>query len=97
MNQIHVATGNPVRLDFRNEELPITVKLFRPKLYQDDQGYYCLFGPDPDAGISGYGNTKDEALFNWDTELKVRIRSNDLTDEAAQYALEILDDSVEYS
>lgn len=97
MNQINVITGNPVRLDFRKEELPISVKLFRPRLFQDDQGYYCLFGPDPDIGISGYGNTRKEALDNWDTHLKERIRVGDLDDEVAQYALQILDASVEYS
>jgi len=97
MNQINVATGHPLRIDFRKEELPISVKLFRPQLFQDDEGYHCLFGPDPDVGISGYGNTRNEALYNWDTNLKERIRSQDLNDEVTQYALGILDASVEYS
>ena len=43
MNQTNLATGSPVRLDFKMNELPISVKLFRPQLFQDDQGYYCLF------------------------------------------------------
>jgi hypothetical protein len=97
MNQTNLATGSPVRLDFRMNELPISVKLFRPQLFQDDQGYYCLFGPDTDAGISGYGNTREEALDNWDMRLKERIRTRNTDDEVAQYALQILDASVEYS
>lgn len=97
MNQTHVTTGNPVRLDFRKEDLPISVKLFRPQLFQDGQGYFCLLGPDPDIGISGYGNTREEALNDWDMHLKERIRVRDLDDEVTQYALQILDASVEYS
>lgn len=97
MVHMNIADANKIEVDFREEYLPISIKLFKPVLFHEGEIYYCLLGPDPEDGIFGYGNTTNEALINWDNHLRERIKSKDPTDEVAQYVINLLDDSVEFS
>lgn len=53
--------------------LPPSVKMFRPLVFQDSDGVCVVFGPDPQEGIFGCGPTIEEALKDWDDHLKIRI------------------------
>ena len=66
-------------------------------LFQDGDGYGCLWGPDFHEGIFGHGETAMEALNDWDRHLRDRIKTKDHEDGVAQYILNVLEDAVEFS
>lgn len=96
MVQMHVAPQDRVDVNFQRESLPISIKIFQPVLFQDGEGYGCLWGPDFHAGIYGQGKTAEEALSNWDLHLRDRIKSKDHEDDVAQHVINILEDAVEF-
>ena len=39
--------------------------LIKPKLYKDDNQWYCVYGRNRQVGIVGSGDTPHEAVLNW--------------------------------
>ncbi|RXK83737.1 hypothetical protein [Filimonas effusa] len=55
-----------IKIDFTRSDLPASVKNFRPDIYQDENGFYCILGTDPAERIIGRGDTVEKALQEWD-------------------------------
>ncbi len=72
-------------------------KKIQPKVYQKDNYYYCLLGPNPQIGIFGRGNTANEAISDWVQELRKRLRQPKDDDDLLQYLSDTLDLSVSTS
>lgn len=94
MEQMNVDDVFKITIDFEAENLPKTVKVFQPVLFNEGEGFRCVLGPDLQKGIVGYGDSLDEALLDWDRSLKERIKSKSVNDEVAQYVIDTLNTSV---
>ncbi|MCW3109949.1 MAG: hypothetical protein JWQ09_4455 [Segetibacter sp.] len=73
MEQLNVPEEMKVAIDYENEELPETVKTLRPLVFKEGDGFCCLLGPDPQAGVFGCGQTPREALDDWDKHLHEKV------------------------
>ncbi|HUH18187.1 hypothetical protein [Albibacterium sp.] len=94
MEQMNVEEVFKITIDFEADNLPKTVKIFRPLLFNEGEGFRSVLGPDLQKGIVGYGDSLDEALLDWDKNLKERIKSKNINDEVAQYVIDTLNTSV---
>ncbi|HJS53317.1 MAG TPA: hypothetical protein VJ765_02200 [Chitinophagaceae bacterium] len=94
MKQFTVPEEMKIEIDYAEEALPNSVKLFQPLLYRDGNSYCCVLGPDPATGVFGSGDTPIAALKDWDTNLKgYETKGED--DEVAEYIKETLKTSPE--
>lgn len=53
-----------VHVDYTAENIPDSVKNFRPVIYRDGEDYCCILGTE--NAVVGTGNTLEEAMSNWD-------------------------------
>ncbi|SMC87650.1 hypothetical protein [Pedobacter africanus] len=83
-----------IAIDFEQEWVPEKAKKLKPLIYKnsDPEGdaYCCLFGPDPEVGIYGCGNTPENAVLDWDKDLQDRMEKLTEGDDAAQHAIKHL-------
>lgn len=79
-----------VRLDYEANDLSLNVRELRPVLFKEENQYRCLLGPNMQQGIVGAGNTPDEALADWEAQLKERMADPPQDDEVALYAVDLL-------
>jgi hypothetical protein len=75
------------KIDFSDTNLPLMVRILQPLVYKDGDGICVVFGPNPTDGIFGCGKTANEALNDWDTHLKERIKNPAADDEVANYII----------
>src|SRR5678815_3620447 len=90
MEQFNVPEEMKVKVDYSDPTLPAAAKLFKPLVVLDGDSYCCIFGPDPQQGILGCGNSPKEALRDWDKHLRERVRQADKNDEVLKYIVETL-------
>ena len=92
MKQMSVDDSLVVHLNYDREDLPQSVKEFRPILFQEGDAFCCLLGPDPRIGVFGCGQTKEEAIKDWDADFRQRIkdRKNPSRNEVTQYILDTM-------
>lgn len=90
MKQMEIPAPLQIDIDFEDEGLPEAIKLLRPVIWFDGQGYCCLLGPDPQEGIVGCGTTKKEALADWEVNLQKRLKTAGSGDEVGQYVIDTL-------
>ncbi|GAA4786892.1 hypothetical protein GCM10023231_13760 [Olivibacter ginsenosidimutans] len=90
MEQMKIPEEARVTYNYEAPDVPEMVKEFRPTLFRDDNDYCCVLGPNPQMGIFGCGISQEEALRNWQHNLKRRITDADDNDEVAQYIIEAL-------
>jgi len=50
------------------------VQKLKPKVYQQDDVFCCLSGPDKETGIFGSGDTLDAAIQAWKSALEERFK-----------------------
>ena len=62
-----------VRIDYNAPGTPESVKNTRPVLYVNGDGFCCLLGPDPAAGIYGCGKTEGQAMAEFDRLFQERF------------------------
>lgn len=56
-----------IKLDYERADVPKSVRILKPTLYQEGTGTYCcILGEDPQAGIFGCGNSPEAAMESWD-------------------------------
>ena len=84
-----------VEIDFSKENIPSSVGVFRPTLFQEGNSFCCLLGPDPEEGVFGCGPTKEAALKMWDEQLQDRLAHPHENDSVVKYLQEISNGSVE--
>lgn len=84
----------PVTIDFNQEWVPEKAKKLKPLVYKntdpDGNVYCCLFGPDPEVGIYGCGDTPENAVLDWNKDLQERIEKLIEGDDAAHHAIKHL-------
>ena len=90
MQQIVIHEELIVPLDYESEKVHGYVRQFKPTLYRDGDSFVCVLGPDAEQGIYGQGATEDEAIQNWETEFKERLKSKGDNDLVAQYIKDTL-------
>lgn len=90
MNDRDFANLETVPFDFDQEWVPERAKKLRPRLYKDGLAYCCVFGPDPQVGIYGCGDSPEEAIMDWADDLDQRIIGITGEDNAAHIAVKQL-------
>ncbi|GGE45964.1 hypothetical protein GCM10011413_10150 [Pedobacter psychrotolerans] len=81
MKQMTVDKGKIIDFDFSRFRLPTYVIVFKPLLFQERSRYIAVLGPDLESGITGYGETPEDALINWNDNLRSQIYNLDLKNE----------------
>jgi hypothetical protein len=74
--------------------IPENARTLRPLVWQDENSYCVLLGPDPKAGVFACGETVRSALKNWDTNLKSVLATKKTGSELAQFIQDALNASV---
>ena len=74
-----------VAVDYNDPQLPKSVKALRPLVYQEGEDFCVVLGPDPQEGVYGCGHTVEEALNDWDVQLKDRVQYHKEEDEVARF------------
>jgi hypothetical protein len=80
-------------IDYSQFSIPKAVKALKPVLFQEGEGFCCLLGPDPQAGIFGCGETPEAAIADWNRHLSDRMSQPLGDDPVAQYVEEVLNAS----
>jgi hypothetical protein len=57
-----------IHVDYTREDVPDSVKKFRPDIYRDEDVFYCVLGAPPHDNVMGTGATIQEAMLHWDIE-----------------------------
>jgi hypothetical protein len=94
MKQMEVPAEMKVKINYEDENLPRAVKTLKPVVFEDGDSFCCLLGPDPQEGVFGCGATKEEALTDWETNMRKRIIYHAPDDEVAQFIEDKLNTSV---
>lgn len=81
MKQMTVNNEKKIDFDFSRFRLPTYVTLFKPLLFQEGNNYIAVLGPDLESGITGYGDSPEDALINWNDNLRSQIYNADLQNE----------------
>jgi hypothetical protein len=61
-----------------------------PVVFHEGDSYCCLLGPDPQEGIFGCGDNADEAVADWEQNLRKRLQKASDDDELVQYVKDTL-------
>ena len=90
MIQLDVPNDLKVDIDFSDNTLPKSAKMFMPLVFKDGDSYCCILGPNSEEGVFGCGKTPADALKEWDKNLEKKKGINDPDDEVAFYINETL-------
>ncbi|MBK1438445.1 hypothetical protein JHJ32_00470 [Parapedobacter sp. ISTM3] len=90
MKQMKVAEDRVIQLNYEDKNISLLVKELQPVVFQADEGYNCILGPDMQTGVVGYGDTIKGALASWESAMKKRMERADDGDEVALYATDML-------
>jgi hypothetical protein len=88
MEQMNVSEEQKVRFDFSPITLPGYVREFQPLLFKDGETFVAVLGPDLQTGITGKGNSPEEALLDWNKNIKERLRKADDNDSVTQFVMD---------
>ena len=72
-----------VDIDYADATVPESVKIVRPLLFQQDNAFCCVLGPDPQRGIIGCGYNVADTLKDFDKHLQARRNNHETGDEVA--------------
>lgn len=89
MEQMNIEEQYKVHLNAA-DTLPRSFKEFNPVVFRQDNRYCCILGPDPQSGVFGCGATPEEAVRDWDKQLKALVDNHADDDPVAQYVLDTL-------
>jgi hypothetical protein len=85
MKQMQVPQSMLVDINYDDQSIPDSVREFRPAVYRDGDSFCVLLGEDPQAGIFGCGETKEQAIKDWDTHFSERVNAHAKDDDLLQY------------
>jgi hypothetical protein len=81
MQQMNTEGLNTIDLALLQDDLPESVRLLRPVLWQEGDHYCCLLGADRQTGVFGTGKSPESAMLDWDRHLSERLAVPDQHDE----------------
>jgi|SRR6188474_2065828 hypothetical protein len=90
MEQFNVPNEKKVNINYSDKDLPASVKIFQPVVFKDGDLFCVVLGPDAHQGVSGYGNTLQEAIMSWDKGLQQRVMDHDDGDEVVKFIVQKL-------
>ncbi|MGN6491459.1 MAG: hypothetical protein ACTHLE_05635 [Agriterribacter sp.] len=85
MKQMTVPEELLIPIDYDAPETPPEVKQFRPVLFQREEVFHCVLGTDEATGIAATGATEDEAIAQWLSAFKERLKNGNDQDELLIY------------
>lgn len=71
-------------------ELHGVAKALQPIVFKDGNSYCCFLGTDPQIGVFGCGDTPQDAVGEWDKNLKEHLSKSDEKDEVVIYVKAVL-------
>jgi len=90
MKQMQIDPAKIVKIDFTKPETNRTLKTLQPVVFKEDELFCCLLGEDRAQAIIGYGNTPEEAIYDWEQNLQKRIDQHEDNDELAEFVIDSL-------
>jgi hypothetical protein len=63
-----------IKVDYTTGNFPEAAKNFRPDVFKDEEGFYCILGTDPATRVTGRGETVEAALADWDKNYQSKQR-----------------------
>jgi hypothetical protein len=90
MEQMQIDEAAKISMDYEHDELPESVKQFKPVLFKEGNAFCVVLGPDPQAGIFGCGDTKEQALQDWNNHFLNEIDNPTEGNETTRYILDNL-------
>lgn len=85
MNQMMIPLEMQVRIDYQNCRLSYIVRQFKPVVWEEGSSYCCIWGPDLEKGVLGYGNSIEAALADWELNMKKRLAYPKPDDEVSTF------------
>jgi len=85
MEQMNVEESLKVEVDFQKGALPKSAKELTPLVFKEGDRFCCLLGPDLERGVSGYGETPELAVVEWDANLTSRLAEAKEDDQVIAY------------
>lgn len=76
MQQLKNGPLETVTIDYSASTIPASVRLFKPTIFTNEAGYFCLWGSDPQQGIYGCGISQQEAITDWVNHLRTRLEGD---------------------
>ncbi|RZK58980.1 MAG: hypothetical protein EOO91_06555 [Pedobacter sp.] len=74
-----------IDIDYSDLGYHAKARKLKPHILKDGETYYAIYGPDPQVGIFGWGDTPLEAIEDWEKDLEQRIErlteGDDITNE----------------
>ncbi len=61
-----------------------------PTVFKDGNSYCCLLGSDPQSGVFGCGATPEEAIKDWEKNLRTHLTSAGDQDEVVKFVKAII-------
>jgi len=90
MEQMNVNEERKVSFDFSSFRLPKYVQEFQPLLYKDGMEYFAVLGPDPKKGITGHGESPEDALMDWTDRLSAELKNPDMENPVMRYVIDTI-------
>jgi hypothetical protein len=90
MEQMKIDEAAQLKIDMDSENIPASVKEFRPVVFKEGNAYCCILGPDPQTGVFGCGQSPAEAMQDWDRHLKDLIEKRPEGNPVAEYVTDTL-------
>ncbi|MFT3704830.1 MAG: hypothetical protein QM802_20865 [Agriterribacter sp.] len=63
-----------IKVDFRQDYVPIQVKIWRPEVYKQGRLYYCVLQYDNKPSAIAQGRTALEAMENWELNFGHKLK-----------------------
>jgi hypothetical protein len=85
MKQMKINSDSIIDIEFDG-----VAKLLNPIVFKEGNSYCCILGADPQIGVFGCGDTPQDAVNDWDNNLKEHLSKSDSDDEVVAYVKETL-------
>ncbi len=72
-DNLNLETLAEIEIDYADVGYPAKARKLKPHVFKDGNAYCCIYGPDPQVGIFGCGDTPLEAIEDWEADLEKRI------------------------
>lgn len=82
-----------VPIDYNDKELALAIRELKPVVFRDGDSYCTLYGPNPQMGIFGRGDSVSGSLADWENDLRERLANAADDDEVVNDIKELLRNS----
>ena len=76
-----------IPIDYEHTDLPATVRQFKPVVFKEGDAFCCILGPDPQSGVFGCGDSKEDAIRDWNNHFLDEINNPTEGNETTRYIL----------